>query len=241
MNNYCVYKHTSPSGKIYIGITGQTPEKRWGHGVNYSYNIRFKNAITKYGWENFSHEILFSELTYEDACSKEIELIREFDSTNREKGYNVDLGGHSRQTGENNPLYGRKRDLKTVEKIAEKRRGKKWSDAMRKAREEYHKNHPPYNKGKQSTVETRIKLSISHMGQSRLHSEETKMKIRNSQKNARKVIRIDSVGDSVVYPSVSEAAREIGEKKCIKENIRQCCHGHRNTAYGYRWRFLEEE
>jgi len=30
--NYCVYKHTSPNGKMYIGMTGQNPEKRWGKG-----------------------------------------------------------------------------------------------------------------------------------------------------------------------------------------------------------------
>lgn len=28
-NNFCVYKHTSPSGKCYIGITNQDLEKRW--------------------------------------------------------------------------------------------------------------------------------------------------------------------------------------------------------------------
>ena len=26
MNNYCVYKHTSPSGKVYVGITKLKPE-----------------------------------------------------------------------------------------------------------------------------------------------------------------------------------------------------------------------
>lgn len=27
MNNYIVYKHTSPSGKVYIGITSKVPRK----------------------------------------------------------------------------------------------------------------------------------------------------------------------------------------------------------------------
>lgn len=26
MNNYCVYKHTSPSGKVYVGITKLKPK-----------------------------------------------------------------------------------------------------------------------------------------------------------------------------------------------------------------------
>lgn len=35
-NNFCVYRHTSPSGKCYIGITHQDPEYRWGKN-GYSY------------------------------------------------------------------------------------------------------------------------------------------------------------------------------------------------------------
>ena len=30
---YCVYKHTSPSGKVYIGITRNDPIKRWQNGT----------------------------------------------------------------------------------------------------------------------------------------------------------------------------------------------------------------
>lgn len=29
---YSVYKHTFPNGKVYIGMTGQEPEKRWANG-----------------------------------------------------------------------------------------------------------------------------------------------------------------------------------------------------------------
>lgn len=36
LNNYTVYKHTFPNGKIYIGITKQAPSKRWRNGTGYS-------------------------------------------------------------------------------------------------------------------------------------------------------------------------------------------------------------
>ncbi len=68
---YCVYKHTSPNGKVYIGITRQNPIKRWMNGKGYAHNTHFYNAILKYGWSNFRHEILFTGLTREDACQKE--------------------------------------------------------------------------------------------------------------------------------------------------------------------------
>lgn len=89
--NYYVYKHTSPSDKVYIGIT-TNPKKRWRKS-NYSYNKHFTNAINKYGWNNFKHEILFSNLSAEEAKQKEIELIAFYDSANPSKGYNVSLGG----------------------------------------------------------------------------------------------------------------------------------------------------
>ena len=88
---YYVYKHTSPSNKVYIGIT-INPKKRWNKS-HYKYNEHFNNAINKYGWNNFKHEILFSNLTIEEAKQKEVELIAYYDSANPSKGYNISLGG----------------------------------------------------------------------------------------------------------------------------------------------------
>lgn len=95
--NYVVYKHTSPSNKVYIGITRQNPpEKRWGrNGNGYRNNQHFYNAILKHGWQNFLHEVLFAGLTEEQAMEKEIELIAEYNATNREFGYNISLGGNN--------------------------------------------------------------------------------------------------------------------------------------------------
>lgn len=50
MNNYCVYKHTSPSGKVYVGITELKPKYRWNNGKGYTRTdeqILFKRAIIK--------------------------------------------------------------------------------------------------------------------------------------------------------------------------------------------------
>ena len=40
-NNFCVYKHTCPNGKVYIGITCQNPIKRWKGGSGYKNNKHF--------------------------------------------------------------------------------------------------------------------------------------------------------------------------------------------------------
>ena len=74
-NKFIVYKHVSPSGKIYIGITSQNPHKRWKKGEGYK-TQPFYGAVTKYGWDNISHEILFTNLTEDEAVQKESDLIK---------------------------------------------------------------------------------------------------------------------------------------------------------------------
>lgn len=93
-NHYIVYKHTAPNGKVYIGITGFDPEYRWlNNGRGYKTQTTFFNAIIKYGWINFRHEVLFDGLTKEEALDKEEELIQQYKSYDRRYGYNVSLRG----------------------------------------------------------------------------------------------------------------------------------------------------
>ena len=92
---FVVYQHRNKvNGKVYIGITSKSPEKRWGvNGNGYRSSPYFHSAILKYGWDNFEHNVLFVDLTREEACLKEQELIREFKSNDRHFGYNQTSGG----------------------------------------------------------------------------------------------------------------------------------------------------
>ena len=93
-NNWCVYKHTNLiNGKIYIGKTCKKPEHRWNDGKGYKFQRHFWYAIQKYGWDNFSHEIIANNLTAEESKELEIKLIAEYDSMNPNKGYNQTAGG----------------------------------------------------------------------------------------------------------------------------------------------------
>lgn len=98
MRNYCVYMHKNKvNGKVYIGMTIDA-DRRWRQqGIEYKpkkANTRpFWNAICKYGWENFEHFILKSELTRQEAMDEEKRLIAFFNARNNEFGYNVASGG----------------------------------------------------------------------------------------------------------------------------------------------------
>ena len=100
---WTIYKHTSPEGKSYIGQTCQkNVNQRWRDGKGYIENKQplFKNAIIKYGWSNFKHEILEKDIkTLEEANKKEkyyIDLFRTYIGFKDCNGYNMTPGGDSK-------------------------------------------------------------------------------------------------------------------------------------------------
>lgn len=91
--SYSVYRHISPNGKSYIGITKQDPERRFQRGNGYKTQTAFSRAIEKYGWDNFKHEILEEGLTEKEACEKEAYYIEHVYNSFAPNGYNTREGG----------------------------------------------------------------------------------------------------------------------------------------------------
>ena len=82
-----VYIHTSPAGKVYIGIA-ENPLQRWANGCGYNDNALFSADIERYGWDNFKHEIIAECQSREEAERLERDFILLLDSESPEKGYN---------------------------------------------------------------------------------------------------------------------------------------------------------
>ena len=103
-NKYCVYIHTNKlNNKVYIGITKNSPSKRWKGGKGYlTVGGDFYNDIVKYGWDSFKHEILYTDLDFEEATRIEVDLISKYKSTNPKYGYNKTEGGRRGITGSGN-------------------------------------------------------------------------------------------------------------------------------------------
>ena len=156
-NNYKVYVHINKTnGKRYYGITKQEPKKRWQNGKKYGNNDHFTNAINYYGWDNFDHIVIARGLTEEEAKWLEIELIREFDTTNRDKGYNITKGGEG--------TNGYKHTEETRKNIGKIHKGKTLSEETRKKLSEAMKGKNSPMKGKTHTEETRKNISEAMKG-----------------------------------------------------------------------------
>lgn len=75
----CVYRHTAPDGRVYIGIAQEPPNIRWSGGNGYKSNPEFWKCICEVGWDNITHEILETGLTPREARKIESDLIAKHD------------------------------------------------------------------------------------------------------------------------------------------------------------------
>lgn len=92
--DYCIYMHRNKiNNKIYVGQS-HCIKTRW-YPICYKGSRYFYGAIEKYGWENFEHKIIEANLSKEEADIREKYWIQQFDSCNREFGYNLRIGGNN--------------------------------------------------------------------------------------------------------------------------------------------------
>lgn len=127
MNNYTVYIHTNKiNGLSYVGMTCQKPEKRWKSGNGYKNNKRFGSDIEKYGWDSFTHTIIASDLSEEEAQDLERMIVEKLNLKNSEKGYNKLKGGTK------NGMKGKHQSENTKLKISKSKKEQGFTDEHRK-------------------------------------------------------------------------------------------------------------
>lgn len=211
---YCVYKHTTPNGKVYIGQTCQSPELRWQNGNGYKGQVFYK-AIQKYGWNNIEHEILKTNLTKDEANNLEKMYIALYQSNHRDFGYNQTEGGDGQS--------GFSPTIETREKISSTLMGHTVSEETRRKLSEAQKGKP-----KNYTEEYLQRLRDERLGKPL------------SEKQLAAISKpVLCVETGVIYKSGREACRITG----IDYNaINQVCnhkYGFR-TAGGYNWCFADD-
>ena len=188
---WCVYIHTSPSGKKYVGITSQKPNQRWKQGKGYmkrnddgSYaQSAMAHALTKYpDWNLWQHEIALENATEEEAKQLEVELIQFYKTRDADFGYNMTDGGEG--------TVGKNVSDETRQKISDALKGKMAGENNPNYGNHKlsGKNNPNY--GKTTSEETKRKISIANTGRfvgeksprfGVAMSEETKQKLSNAR------------------------------------------------------------
>lgn len=223
---YIIYKHTNKiNNKSYIGQTYfEHPEVRWNSGKNYKTSPKFYNAIKKYGWDNFEHTILKTNIqTKNEADNLEKYYIKLYDTIAH--GYNISRGGddHTYSAKEVYQLSETKTIInKFVSLLAAE-------DATGIAAKNIYRACAHKNK--------------SAGGYYWCYAQDyTAYDIQVSKRliASRPIYQLD-LNDCIVarFSSMSEAARILKFNSCSK--ISMCCNNKRKTAYGYKWRYVDEE
>ena len=241
--NYTVYRHISPSGRVYVGITKLSLSFRWNQGRGYKRCKLFWRAIQKYGWDNIQHFIVCSNLDKNTACILEKHLISYYKS--KRLSYNITDGGDG-TTGFHMPQKAKKKIAQYQRELHEKevlqytmdgRFIKRYRSAIEAAR--------ILGYGHTSVVN----CAIGHKKENTLHgyifiykgNEDTLLQRLEWCKEHWKKYKIVQYNESNVvnvFDSIREAERATGiNRVCIRKNI----NGIFKRAGKYTWKKIREE
>lgn len=200
-----IYKITNKiNGKIYIGQTKKTLEKRIqnhrGRFVSKKASYHLYSAMEKYGWENFEFEVLdATPTTQEELDNLEMYYIELYEALDQSKGYNMYKGGKE------NPMNSKIVATKHLNKMRSEEVREKISKSMKKMRAD---------KGFSQTHLDNISKSLrAGYANGSIVSKQKGKPLPQSQKDAliksrlKKVLCVDSCGNLVQeFNSVYEAA-----------------------------------
>lgn len=235
MNNICIYKHTSPSGKVYIGQTCKKPEYRWDNGRGYKSGY-FYCAIKKYGWDNIQHEVLFTGLDQLNADIIEEDLIYYYKQIG--KSYNLATGGkvnrgwkYSEESKKKLSKAMKGKGAKRVKQIdPESGEVVKIWDSETEVCKFYNGNH--------SLINNAIKRNSLTKGYYWKFEDDNAPLIKKKNPLNKEVEQIDKNTLEVIraWDSLSEVESQLN---ISASNISNVCKGKRKTAGGFIWRMKE--
>lgn len=218
MGNYTVYIHIFPNNKRYIGCTKLKLSDRWRNGKGYKNNKEFLEAVNNFGWDNVKHEIVAENLEYESACILESELIKKYNTTNLEYGFNK---SNYKGTGGVPVFKGKRHTEETKNKISLSNKNKRLSDE--------HKN-------KISIIKKQQTQGKDNPFFGKRHSESSKEKIRNL-----KSIEVCQYDINNNFIRKWNSAKMAGNELHIDPStITKCCKGKVKSIGGFRWKYANK-
>lgn len=215
-----IYKITNLiNGKIYVGKTAFSIEKRWKeHYADSKKGLDrpLYRAINKYGIDNFKIEQIEEVSTDEEACQREIYWISFYNSYYT--GYNATFGGDGRQ----------QYDPKQILTL--------WKEGLT-------------NKEIAKVVGCSIDCIRDNLTLFNISVEERKERgfQKSIQTNSKQILMISKDTDEIlkIFSSSREAARFLIKEQNLNPNniggysghIIEVCKGKRKTCQGYKWKY----
>ena len=258
-NNYTVYAHINKiNNKVYVGQTNQNPKYRWGKNGSGYRQQDFYKAIQKYGWNNFEHLILKTNLSKSEANLEEQKYIVYYDSYNN--GYNETTGGQNRtlsqqekqqisdfmkikQQGKNNSnakgvvCLNTKQIFDTLQQAADWCHG--WPTGISnccKGKNKFSGEHP-------ETKEPLVWVfQQDYSDKKQEEFDNNKRFLCNRKVNKIRIVQqIEPKTNCVIgeFETCVLAAQIVLKDQKKYKGISRCANGTRKTAYGYKWRFKE--
>lgn len=222
-----IYKYTGPNGKSYIGQTIYSLKERakTSNGSGYSNCTIFFRAIQKYGFENFKSEIL-GEFLIKELDEKEKFFI-EKENTMQPNGYNIKPGGA-------NAFEKGKVRKERINQFDLNGNFIKSYESLRVAAEDNNTSYQAI-----SAVLRRIRKQHNSFIY-RYDGEESPDPVETTKTHGRITAQYDMNGNFIQsYPSANQAAIALGKNSSAGRNIRAVCTGERQSAYGFKWRYLD--
>lgn len=195
------------TNKFYIGQTTRNIEERISEykDTEKINNTYLKNSIIKYGFDNFKFEIIDSCSNLLELNYKEIYWIKYYESTNREKGYNILSGGVNSYSS-----------IETKEKKSDAHKNTKHSEEWIKKRVAEKGSDEAKKYGRPKTDEEKKHLSDNSKGENGYwfgkKRDLSNMKETKMGKYGKKVIQYNRLTneDIQIFNSIGEACKLTG-------------------------------
>ena len=222
-----IYKITNKiDGKSYVGQSLNDPKIRWKqHFRENSGCICLRNAIQKYGKENFKTEIICICFD-EDINFYEIEYIEKF-NTISPNGYNLQSGGNN----------GRRLHEDTKKKLSNTMKKVMNNEDIKKKLSESTRLYYSVPRTKVARSEE-FKKNLSDKLKGRKLSEEDKQnKRKNAQKNIKNIVEQYTLDGVLLntFNGTGDAARSLG---LFKGSISHVCNGKLNSTGGFKFKYV---
>lgn len=233
------------NGKLYVGITTRPLKDRISEHKYDSFNRKssnksyFHNAIKLYGFDKFSFKVIetvhANTLTDLTECLYSLEryYIEKYQTNDRNKGYNLTIGGEGISGYRLSPEH------KAI--VSKTHKGKHLSQEHKERISEFMRSSNNPRLGKHLSAETRKKISDSHKGL--LLGEKNPMygrkrpdvSLRNVERGYKVRQIIPRTGEIIhCWDSLRAASKGTGySRSCIAD----CCNHKTKLSHGYIWEY----